>query len=182
MKGVHVRALKPEDDRSRFASGDEDLDRFFRRYAGQNQFRHHLGITYIATDDESIHGFLTVAASAIEIQDLPQKRQRGLPAYPLPVLRIARLASSAQTRGKGIGKVLLRTAFALAAGMAEKVGCVGVVVDAKEEAVSFYERYGFEAFEVREGESNVRPRPTLLFLPLGIIPLAGLSDGGLPSA
>ena len=177
MTDVHVRALTPEDDRSRFASGDEDLDRFFRRYAGQNQFRHHLGVSYIATDGDSIHGFLTVAASAIEIQDLPGKRQRGLPAYPLPVLRIARLATALEARGKGIGKQLLRTAFELAAGMAEEVGCVGVVVDAKEPAVPFYERYGFEPFEAREGESNVRPRPTLMFLPLGSIPLPHPSDG-----
>ena len=28
--------------------GDEDLDRFFRKYAGQNQFRLHVGTTYVA--------------------------------------------------------------------------------------------------------------------------------------
>jgi hypothetical protein len=37
------RPLAPSDDRAIFRSGDADLDRFFHRYAGQNQFRHHLG-------------------------------------------------------------------------------------------------------------------------------------------
>ena len=40
-----VRRLEPNDDRSTSRSGEPDLDRFFLRYAGQNQFRHHLGTT-----------------------------------------------------------------------------------------------------------------------------------------
>ena len=43
---IEVRLLRQEDDRSRFRSGQPDLDRFFARYAGQNQFRHHIGSTY----------------------------------------------------------------------------------------------------------------------------------------
>ena len=33
-----IRVLEPRDDRSAFRSGDDDLDRFFRRFASQNQF------------------------------------------------------------------------------------------------------------------------------------------------
>lgn len=39
-----VRRLSKADDRSKFRCGDPDLDRFFHRYAGQNQFRHHIAI------------------------------------------------------------------------------------------------------------------------------------------
>lgn len=170
MTGIRVRALTPEDDRAGFVSGDEDLDRFFRKYAGQNQFRRHLGVTYIATDNDSILGFVTVSASSIEIADLPSRLAKSMPSYPLPVLRIARLASSLESRGMGVGKLLLRSAFELALGMADELGCIGVVVDAKEQAVSFCKRYGFEAIEALEGESNARPRPTLMFLPLGGTP------------
>jgi len=31
------------DDRSAFRSESIELDRFFHRYTGQNQFRHHIG-------------------------------------------------------------------------------------------------------------------------------------------
>ena len=170
MSEIHVRALVPEDDRSAFASGDEDLDRFFRKYAGQNQFKHQLGVTYVATDDETLFGFVTVSASSIEIEDLPKKIQKKLPRYPLPVLRVARLATSLEVQGRGIGALLLRCALELARGMSVEVGCVGVVVDAKEQAVSFYERYGFERFAIRQGGSNARPMPQPMFLPLGSIP------------
>lgn len=56
-----IRRLQPEDDRSQFRSGNVELDRFFLRYAGQNQFRHHIGTTYVAVDEGSgILGFATV--------------------------------------------------------------------------------------------------------------------------
>ena len=86
-----VRALEPGDDRSRFASGNVDLDRFFARFAGQNQFRHHIGTTYVAVDQNGdIIGFATVSAAELTTAHLPAKTARRLPAYPLPVLRLAR--------------------------------------------------------------------------------------------
>lgn len=170
MTEITVRALRQEDDRSGFVSGDEDLDRFFRKYAGQNQFKHQVGVTYVATDGATIHGFVTVSAGSIEIDGLPAKQRKRLPRYPLPVLRVARLATARDVRGRGVGGLLLRCALQLACGMSEDVGCVGVVVDAKEQAISFYERYGFEPFDVLEGGSNARPMPQPMFLPLGSVP------------
>ena len=49
---MEIRALREEDDRAAFRSGDPDLDRFLHRYAGQNQFRHHVGTTYVAVEGE----------------------------------------------------------------------------------------------------------------------------------
>jgi hypothetical protein len=46
------------------------------------------------------------------------------------------------------------------------LGCTGVVVDAKPEAVSFYEQFGFAPLEVVEGQSQARPAATAMFLPL----------------
>ncbi|MBI4700618.1 MAG: hypothetical protein HY744_05555 [Deltaproteobacteria bacterium] len=76
---IEVRALRPEDDRDGFHSGDPDLDRFFLRYAGQNQFRHHIGTTYVAVEQGTILGFATAAAAEIEATVLPEKHRAGLP-------------------------------------------------------------------------------------------------------
>jgi GNAT superfamily N-acetyltransferase len=170
---IEVRPLRPDDDRSVFDSGNIDLDRFFQKYAGQNQFRHHIGVTYVACDDDGIAGFATVAATHIEIDDLPKSRKKNLPRYPLPVLRLARLAVDRSAQGKGVGKLLLRAVFRIAHQMAETVGCLGVVVDAKQEAVRFYERYGFEPFDVLEGSLESRPEPFPMFLELSAIPKSG---------
>ena len=169
-KPIDVRLLRADDDRSTFDSGNADLDRFFHRFAGQNQFRHHIGATYVAVDHEGILGFATVAAAQIEIEDLPKSRQKKLPHYPLPALRLARLAVDRSAQGRGVGKLLLYAVFQLVQDMADSVGCIGMVVDAKADAVSFYERYGFESLEVIEGGLNSRPEPLPMFLPLGSIP------------
>ena len=146
------------------------MDLFFQRYAGQNQFRHHIGVTWIAVKGERIMGFATVSPSSIEVSDLPPDRRRRLPHYPLPVLRLARLAVAQGDHGSGVGHLLLRAAFTLARELAAKVGCLGVVVDAKPTAVSWYERYGFRAMGIRSGALGDRPKPVPMFLHLKGIP------------
>lgn len=168
---VSVRRLRSSDDRSGFRSGQVDLDRFFLRFAGQNQFRHHLGTTYVAVDEHDlIVGFATVSASQIEVQDLPVAKAKRLPQYPLPVLRLARLATHEDFHGSGVGAELLRAVFVLAHQMARDYGCVGVLVDAKEEAVDDYKRFGFFELDALRGELGDRPAPTVMFLELGAIP------------
>ncbi len=168
---IEVRRLRPEDDRSSFFSGNADLDRFFRSYAGQNQFRLHVGTTYIAVKEREVLGFVTVAATSIIIENLPARRRRGIPKYPLPALRVARLGVASTAQGKGIGKRLLRAAFHIAHEMSDLAGCVGVVVDAKQEAVPLYEQFGFESVDALQGGLGDRPPPQPMFLPLGSIPV-----------
>lgn len=72
--------------------------------------------------------------------------------------------------GQGVGLKLLKSIFILAREMEKLAGCVGVVVDAKPNAVSFYERFGFVPFDTLEGALGERPVPVTMFLPLGSIP------------
>jgi len=165
-----IRALAPEDDRSTFQSGNIDLDRFLQRFAGQNQFRHYIGVTYVAVDGAAILGFVTVTAASLEASTLSRAARKELPAYPLPVLRLARLAVAGSVKGQGVGSALLRFVFNLAHEMSALRGCVGVVVDAKLAAVAFYERYGFVALEGEAGLLSDRPALTPMFLEIGAIP------------
>jgi GNAT superfamily N-acetyltransferase len=161
---MEIRILQPGDDRSAFQSGDEALDRFFRKYAGQNQFRHYLGVTYVAVEGSQVLGYATIAPGQLEIDELPAAAQRKMPRYPLPVLRLARLAVDRPAQSQGLGKELLRFVCRLASTMADQYGCAGIVVDAKPNAVPFYASYGFIEFEAIEGKSEVRPRPVMMFL------------------
>jgi GNAT superfamily N-acetyltransferase len=149
---VEIRPLQRADDRSVFRCGEPALDRYFWHYAGQNQFRLHVAVTYVAVDDGRIRGFATVAVSGLERKTLPESRRRRLPGYPLPVLRLARLGVEADAQGGGVGEALLRRVLELALVQRDALGCVGVVVDAKPDAVGWYERFGFEVLGgVREG-------------------------------
>ena len=173
VEDLLVRQLQASDNRSTFRSGNIDLDRFFQRYAGQNQFRHHIGTTWVAVHDERILGFVTVSAAHLEVGALPEKLRRKLPTYPLPVLRFARLAVADVAQGLGVGRVLLRAAFTLAWRMADDFGCVGLLVDAKPEAVGFYDTLGFRALGHGKGGLGDRPEPTPMFLELNAIPRPG---------
>jgi predicted N-acetyltransferase YhbS len=166
---MEIRALRPSDDRSAFQSGDEALDRFFHRYAGQNQFKHYLGVTYVAVDRDRILGFVTVTPRHVDIEDLPKRARTKLPRYPLPVLGLARLAVDSSAQAMGLGSQLLRFVLKLASKMADEVGCAGVVVDAKPGAVEFYAKYGFTPLELLEGQSDAHPRPTAMWLPIQAI-------------
>ncbi len=163
-KTIEIRPLAKDDDRSGFSCGQPDLDRFFEHYTGQNQFKLRLAVTYVAIARARIVGFATVGASSVERASAPSARLRkGLPAYPLPVLRLARLGVDTQAQDLGIGKTLLRHVLALAVEQRDRIGCVGVVTDAKPEAVSFYQRLGLVAIEgVREGLLHGQPLPMLL--------------------
>lgn len=165
---VEIRPLERTDDRQAFRSGDEALDVYFHRYAGQNQFRHHIGASYVAVEGGRILGFVTVSPGSLDAGDLPSGRK--MPPYPVPILRVARLAVDQSARGLGLGRALLRFSIELAERMAAELGCVGLVVDAKQGAEAFYRRFGFEPLEVVEGASSQRPEPTPMFLALGSVP------------
>ena len=169
---VRVRRLDPRDDRSEFRSGNIDLDRFFQRYAGQNQFRHHIGTTYVAVQGEQILGFVTVSSGEITAEKLAKNLRRRLPAYPLPILRLARLAVDRRFQGHGIGRLLLRAMLELALEIRDSISCIGVVVDAKPGAVPFYASFGFTPIELISGALGDRPEPVAMFLPIGQIAAA----------
>lgn len=171
-RAIEIRPLARDDDRSMFSCGHPDIDRYFAHYAGQNQFKLHLTVTYVALIEESLLGFATVAASSIERMTVPGARLRKrLPAYPLPVLRLARLGVDKRAQGQGIGKALLRHVLELAVDQRDRIGCVGVVTDAKPEAVAFYQGLGFAVIEgVREGLLHGGPVP--MFIGIGSIAAA----------
>ena len=179
MLEIRIRRLEPGDDRSGFHSGNIDLDRFFQRYAGQNQFRHHIGTTYVAFWAEQITGFVTVSSGEMAAETLPKTLRRRLPSYPLPVLRIARMAVDKRFQGHGIGRLLLRAMLDLALEMRERIGCTGVVVDAKPEAVAFYSGLGFESLELIRGSLGDRPEPAIMFLPIQQIEVARRKAGAI---
>ena len=164
MADIEIRLLRREDDRSGFSCGEPALDRYIQHYAGQNQFKLHLAVTWVAVREADLLGFATVASGSLERRAMPDARlRRRLPDYPLPTLRLARLGVDRRAQGLGIGKALVRHVLRLALAQRDQVGCMGVVTDAKPSAVPFYEGLGFLALEgVREGTLHGDPMPMFL--------------------
>ncbi len=128
-----------------------------------------IGSTYVATVEERIAGLVTVSPDEMTADAITAVLKKKLPAYPIPILRIAWLAVDRRFQGRGIGKLLLRAMFKLALELRGRIGCAGVVVDAKPEAVSFCERLGFVPLRVERKPLAARPEPLPVFSPIGLI-------------
>ncbi len=168
---IEIRKLQKSDNRDNFSSGNIEIDRFFKKFAGQNQFKHRIGVTYIAKDLEKqkIVGYITISIGSLKIEGLKYKDFKKFPKYPLPILRIARLGVDKVYQNRGIGKKLLKYIFYLALELEEKFGCIGIFVDAKEDAIDFYKKFGFEIIPVVAGNLPTRPKQTIMYLSLETI-------------
>ncbi|MBI2931545.1 MAG: GNAT family N-acetyltransferase [Planctomycetes bacterium] len=161
-----IRKLEPTDDVSGFQSGNSDLDRYLHRYAQVNQFDYRINVTYLAIEAGEIVGYATVASAQGRASDFDSLKQKKLPGYLLPMLRLARSAVAKAWQRKGIGAHLLRHVFGLALKMAGETGCVGIVVDSKPPSVGYYRRLDFEPMEVVGGHVRAPESLLVMFLPI----------------
>src|SRR5471030_540768 len=77
---------------------------------------------------------IMLSMSLVEVRSLPRKLRSDVPAHPLPVALVGRLAVDQRAQGRGIGGTLLTDALLRVAEVADQVGCYGVTVDAKDES------------------------------------------------
>ncbi len=134
-------------DRSRFSSGADALDRYFQIQVSQD-IRRRVTACYVAVESATgtIAGFYTLSASDIPLTAIPAELAKKLPRYPaVPAARIGRLAVDQGYRGQKLGSALLFNAIARAA--RSEVAIFALVVDAKDdEAEAFYRHHGFQNF------------------------------------
>lgn len=151
-----------------FSCGNELLDRWLVRYAGQNQRRDAARTFVVVTDERRVYGYYTLVAGQLDHHDATPETRRGLSQhFPIPVAILARLAVDASRQDHGIGAALLNDALARVVRAADQVAVRAVVVHAVDDnAAAFYERFGLRAL-------TATPR-TLM------VTLAALRDAGYP--
>jgi GNAT superfamily N-acetyltransferase len=140
-------------DRAGFESGEQTLDDWLRRYAGQNRRRDTAATWVISDADGVVVAYATLAMTAIDRSSAPASLARQAPD-PVPALLIGRLAVDARHSGLGLGTALVAHVLATAAELNTKAACRAVVVSALHSAArGWWERLGFEAFEPDSAES-----------------------------
>lgn len=157
---MRIELLTAQHCRKDFDCGEPALNQFLQQQAGQQQ-RKGLGKTYVAVanNSEDVIGFITLSAGQVAATQLPVTLK--LPRYPVPILRIGRLAVDSRHQGHGLGQDLLAFGLRLAMEFSQQVGLYAVVVDAKQEkAAAFYQRLGFVP---------TQDDPLCLFLPIATL-------------
>lgn len=142
-----VEPLKPKrHDRDGFTCGESSLDAYLRQQAVQHH-RDGISTTHVLVDDahpSRILGYYSLAAAQLLLTDLQEADRKRLPKYPVPAIRMGRLAVALSEQGNGYGDYLLAHAVARCLALRGQLGVRVLLVDAlHERAAGFYRAYGF---------------------------------------
>ena len=142
---------KDKHDRNRFDCGIDALNNYLKVMASQQAKKDNTRTFVLEDDNDDSHiiGFYTLTMTPIDLKALPKKLQKNHQSSTSGGL-IARLAVDDRYKGKGFGEWLLIDALRKLLMASDSVAFPVVIVDAKDGAKLFYERYGFQAFKDAE--------------------------------
>jgi GNAT superfamily N-acetyltransferase len=132
------RRLTGQDEVDEFFCGQSDLDNWLKRFALVNQ-KASMTTVFVTCSANKVVGYYALATGGVERAQAPDRVSRGVPAHPIPVVLLARLAVDSSAQGRGLGRMLLRDALIRVASAAEEVGIRALLIHAKDErAREFY--------------------------------------------
>ena len=156
-----------QQDVKQFDCGKLDMNVFLSRYADKNR-KLGLSATWVLTaQTESdakkslIAAYYTLASSTVSREQIPTDKK--LPAYPVPIVLLARLAVNRCFQKQGLGEKTLISALRQSVNLTNKgLPALGVVLDVLDkDALNFYQQ--FEVFQ------ELTDNPMRLFIPMSII-------------
>lgn len=145
MSYTYPEPLRGKHDCGDFCCGDEDLDVWLHRYARHAEDAGSAR-TFVTTSAGRVVGYYALTVGQVGAAEATYRLLKGQPrGRPVPVLILARLAVDSGHQDQGVGRSLLQDAFLRCMAAAENVGARAIIAHAREEANSFYDRFGFEA-------------------------------------
>jgi GNAT superfamily N-acetyltransferase len=150
-------------NRSSFSCGNESLDNYIRKQASQD-LKKKAATVFVLIDSPNadVIAYYTLSSYTIDITNLDETFASCIPRYPLlPATLLRRLAVDNTWKGQGMSKVVLIDALKRALDAITQIALLAVVVEAIDEnAVRFYQKYGFRQF---------KQYPLKLYLPMNSI-------------
>jgi len=136
--------------RDSFDSGEPALDEWLRRFAGQNRRGNTAAPWVVATTDDVVFAYVSLAMTGIDRSAAPSAIARNAP-NPVPALLIGRLAVDRHHGGLGLGTALVAHVLATAVELNAKAALRAVVVTAlHERSRAWWERFGFVPFDTND--------------------------------
>ncbi len=145
LAALSIEPLHARHDRTSFASGVAELDRYLHTQAGQDGRRSVAATFVLLRDGKTILGYYTLSACGIRLADLSAEASKKLPKYPLlPATLLGRLAIGREWQGQKLGQFMLMDALRRSLKTTREIGSIGVVVDAYDDnATKFYLHHEF---------------------------------------
>ena len=143
--GSRLERLGVHHDPAQFESGRPELDSWLSRHALAAQ-QMDSARTFLLVRGGHVDGYFSLTMGSVLRAEAPSKLVRGLPAYPIGMVLLARLAVDRRAQGRGLGSLLLAEALRKAVDAGEAAAARLVVVDAvDDQAAGFYTHHGFIA-------------------------------------
>ncbi len=140
------RALSAGDKLSEFRCGKESLDLWLRGRARGNEKSGASRTMVSVTREGRVAGYYCLSSSSLLREDGPPALTERMPPS-VPVVLLGRLAVDQEFSGMRLGSSLLQHATMRALEAAEMIGIRAMLVHAlDDEAVGFYEKFGFTRF------------------------------------
>ena len=131
--------------RADFDCGEPPLNDYLARFALQ---AHQRGgaktfVTCPKAEPPRILGYYTLAPASVAFARVPVPVTKGLARHEVPMFRLARLAVDVSVQGQGLGQALLFAAGRRCLAVAQEVGGVALLIDAKSDrAANWYASFG----------------------------------------
>lgn len=136
--------------RDEFTSGDQTLDDWLHRYAGQNRRGNTAAVWVIADAEHTVVCYATLSMTAVDQSASPRPLAKGAPTQ-IPALLVGRLATDTRVSGIGLGTQMVKHILATAAELNIKAACRAVVVTAvNPSAFRWWQRFGFDPFDSQD--------------------------------
>ncbi len=142
-----IEPLTREHNRRSFDCGDEEVSRFLREKALQDQER-DLSRTMVLVNPKeaaAVNGYHTLVMTQVREEEIPNDRPRI--TRGIPVILLGQLGIDGKFQGQGLGDLLLMDVQARVAEISHKVGIRALMLDARNERLAmWYEKHDFIRF------------------------------------
>ncbi len=153
-KSFQLRPIQEGDILNRLSLGKESYTplKIFLRKAALNFHQNNVAKTYVMADETArVWGYVTLMNSEIILNENQKPEELYDPTRyeAFPAVKIARLAIDKSMQGQGYGKDMLEWVITLVRDkISPFVGCRFLVVDAKQDSISFYQKSGFNLLDI----------------------------------
>ncbi|MGP8320639.1 MAG: GNAT family N-acetyltransferase [Methanosarcinaceae archaeon] len=132
------------------------MNDFLKNDALENQ-EQMVSRTYVCCYENQFVGFYTLTTDIIEVKYVEKTHRWDDYKYKkYPAIKLARLAVDSRFEGNGVGRLLLSATVSIALNVSKQVGCRYMAVDAKKDAIGFYENMGSQLWKKPYLKTNLR--------------------------
>ncbi len=151
-----------------FDCGNKSLNDFLNTEEVAKYEEEDLGKTYLVFYQGALVAYFTVSSDKLRVSYLQTVKSFSkfaeMKLYAIPAIKIGRLAVAGDFQSRGIGRTLIAYIAGMALEIGGKMGIRLLILQAKPESISFYEKCGFHLTREVGHERGKRNRTMYLDL------------------